>query len=150
MNLIRTDQQVAMNALYTAIRKNADHYHDAALRLGDSALTMVFHEIVEQRNILSENIRELVRGLGDLPSEPDPDRETLEQLAYHIGSSLSSNQPVKILQQRLSAEQEVADLAAAAKRVELNDACTALVEEVEEHVQTVTGRLQALIEEYTR
>ncbi len=149
MNLIRTDQQVAMNAMYTAIRKTAHHYLDAASSLDDSALITIFQEIVEQRKILSEKVRELIRSRGDLPPEPDQDRETLEQLAYHMGSSLSANPRVQILKQRLNAEQEVADLAAAAREVKLNEACTALVDEVEAHVQTVTDRLQALVEEYT-
>ncbi len=148
MNLIRTDQQVAMNSIYTAIRKNADHYLDAAKGLDDSVLITVFHEILEQRNILSEKARELIRSIGDLPPEPDPDRETFEQLAYHIDSSLSSNRSANILKQRLDAEQELAALTAAAKEVRLNETCAALVDEVEEHVRAVTVHLQALIEEY--
>ncbi|MGB3222906.1 MAG: hypothetical protein WBB23_08905 [Desulforhopalus sp.] len=149
MNLIRTDQQVALNALYVAIRKSADHYRDAALCLDDSALTVALSEIVVQRKILSENVRKVISSLGDLPAEPDPDRESLEQLAYRIGTLLSSDQPAKILEQRLAAEQEVAELAAAAGELELDDSCTALVDEVKEHVQVVTDRLQALIKEHT-
>ena len=149
MNLILSDKQVALNALYVAIRKSADHSRDLARFIDDAKLTTALGEIAVQREILSQNVRAVIHTLGDLPAEPDPDRETLEQLAHKIRALVSSDQQVKILEQCLGAEQEVARRAADARKLGLDDTCATMIDDVENQVRIVTRRLQTLMDEYT-
>ncbi len=146
MKLLRTDQQVAMNAFYAAIRKSAAHYQDAAMFLDNAQLSATFKELAEQRQALSRKVKAAIRTLDDLPAEPDPDRESLEQLAHHISARVSADQAAGILQQRMANEQEVHDLASDARETALDANCAALVDEVEKHVQTISKRLQSLID----
>ncbi len=135
-----------MNALYAATRKSADHYHDAAMFLDNDQLSADFNKIAEQRQGLSRKIKAAVRTLNDLPAEPDPDRESLEQLIHHISAGMSAEKSAKIVQQRINDEQEIHNLALDARNTSLDANCTAVVDEVAKHVQTITKRLQTLID----
>lgn len=150
MSLLRTDQQVALNTALVAIETSADHYHAAAEHLQDSAVSEALRQIGDERNSLSEGFKTAIRNSGDLPPEPDPDRESLEQLAQQIGAAIASDHTAKVLEQRLAAEQKLAALVTDTRNVELDDASDALFVELFEHIHRVTERLQTLLKQHSR
>lgn len=147
MTLIRTDQQVALNTALVAIETSADHYHAAAEHLKDSPVSAALRRISDERNSLSQRFKAAIRNSGDLPPEPDPDRESLEQLAQQIGAAIAPDQTLKVLEQRLAAEQKLAALIADTRDAKLNAASDALFAELVEHIHSVTERLQALLKQ---
>ncbi len=150
MSLLRTDQQVALNTALVAIETSADHFHAAAEHLKDSAVSEALRRISDERNNLCQGFKTAIRTSGDLPPEPDPDRESLEQLAQQIGAAIAPDQTVKVLEQRLAAEHKLAALVTDTRNVKLDDASDALFAKLLEHIRSVTERLQTLLKQHSR
>lgn len=146
MTLLRTDQQVALNTALVAIQTSADHFHAAAEHLNDSTISEALHQIGYERNRLSQGFKTAIRDSGDLPPEPDPERESLEQLAQQLGAAVAPDQTVKFLEQRLAAEHKLSEQVDAIRNVKLDEASSVLFAELAEHINTVTQRLQTLFQ----
>ncbi|HSX85278.1 MAG TPA: DUF2383 domain-containing protein [Cellvibrio sp.] len=144
MNLLRTDKEVALNDLLVASRETVDHYQDAVEYLDDDHITPVLCMIMQERQGFIERIEQAIRALGDLPSVPDPDRETGEMLLHHITAALSSDTATQILEQRIKAERHVLELVQACHAAGLDDAHEKLLREMEQQIHTAIERLEAL------
>ncbi len=145
MNFLRTDTQVAIDDLLVAIEDSAEKYYDAAEFLDAAAVAAVMQWIGDQRQEMADRFETALRNLGERPSVPDPERQSLEKLVQHLDATMAHARVVPVLEQRLEAEQHLARLAADARAADLDDSCSALVEALEDHVALVTSRLQALL-----
>ena len=144
MNLLRTDKEVALNDLLVASRETVDHYQDAVEYLNDDHITPVLRMIMQERQGFIQRIEQAIRALGDLPSVPDPDRETGEMLLHHVTAALSSDTATQILEQRIKAERHVLDLVQACHAAGLDDAHGKLLVEMEQQIHSAIERLDAL------
>ena len=144
MNLLRTDKEVALNDLLVASRETVDHCQDAVEYLDDAHITPVLRMIMQERQGFIERVEQAIRALGDLPSVPDPDRETGEMLLHHVTAALSSDTATQILEQRIKAERHVLELVQACHVAGLDDAHGKLLREMEQQIHTAIERLEAL------
>lgn len=144
MGLLRTDKEVALNDLLVASRETADHYQDAIEYLEDPQLTPVLREIIQERQAFIARIEQSIRALGDLPSVPDPDRETGEMLIHHVTAALSPDSANEILEQRVKAEQQLLDLLQACHDVGLDKEHAVMLNEMEQQVRATLARLENL------
>lgn len=144
MNLLRTDKEVALNDLLVASRETADHYQDALEYLGDHPITPTLRDIMQARLSMIERIEQAVRALGDLPSMPDPDRETGEMLLHHVTAALASDSATEILEQRIKAERHLLALLQACNDVGLDSDQPQLLQEMAQQVHEVITRLEQL------
>ena len=144
MNLLRTDKEVALNDLLVASRETADHYQDALEYLDDHPITPALRDIMQERLSVIERIEQAIRALGDLPSMPDPDRETGEMLLHHVTAALSSDSATEILEQRIKAERHVLALLQACNDVGLDSDQPQLLQEMAQQVHRVITRLEQL------
>lgn len=144
MNLLRTDKEVALNDLLVASRETADHYQDALEYLDDHPITPALRDIMQERLSVIERIEQAIRALGDLPSMPDPDRETGEMLLHHVTAALSSDSATEILEQRIKAERHLLALLQACNDVGLDNDQPQLLQEMAQQVHRVINRLEQL------
>ncbi|MGM8228352.1 hypothetical protein ACSV5M_17355 [Cellvibrio sp. ARAG 10.3] len=144
MNLLRTDKEVALNDLLVASRETADHYQDALEYLDDHPITPALRDIMQERLSVIERIEQAIRALGDLPSMPDPDRETGEMLLHHVTAALSSDSATEILEQRIKAERHLLALLKACSDVGLDSDQPQLLQEMAQQVHRVITRLEQL------
>ena len=144
MSLLRTDKEVALNDLLVASRETIDHYQDAVEYLDDDHVTPVLRMLMQERQGFTERIEQAIRALGDLPSVPDPDRETGEMLLHHVTAALSSDTATQILEQRLKAERRLLELVQACRAVGLDDEHGQLLREMEQQIHTAIEGLNAL------
>jgi hypothetical protein len=144
MNLLRTDKEVALNDLLVASRETADHYQDALEYLDDHPITPALRDIMQERLSVIERIEQAIRALGDLPSMPDPDRETGEMLLHHVTAALSSDSATEILEQRIKAERHLLALLQACNDVGLDNDQPQLLQEMAQQVHRVITRLEQL------
>lgn len=144
MNLLRTDKEVALNDLLVASRETADHYQDALEYLDDHPITPALRDIMQARLSVIERIEQAIRALGDLPSMPDPDRETGEMLLHHVTAALSSDSATEILEQRIKAERHLLALLQACNDVGLDNDQPQLLQEMAQQVHRVITRLEQL------
>lgn len=141
MSLIRTDKEVALNDLLVASRESVDHYRDAADFLEDKTVTDVLHAIASQREPFIARFEQAIRALGELPSVPDPDKETGAMLIHHAGALLSEDYRSQVIEQRLKAEEHLTEL--------VSDACNSDIDKIlcadfSDHLAKANQQLQAL------
>lgn len=148
MTLIRNKQQLALHDLLVATRKTADHYRDAADFLGFIPASDELRRVASERERLIERLERAVRQAGDLPSLPDEDRESVEKFLHHVHANLSSDEVQDILRQRLDAEREFAHLLGSVEDAEnVGGDDPRLLGDIEDHVHSVTARLERLLQE---
>jgi uncharacterized protein (TIGR02284 family) len=117
--VLRDERQTALNDLEVAAREAADAYADAADWAGDAELARQFRELGRTRQRMADELAEHIRRLGDLPSAPDADRETLTQLWAHLRGAVTGSWRAALLAECEQAEQVLEGHIASAVALEL-------------------------------
>jgi predicted trehalose synthase len=104
MSVLRNDLQVALNDLHVALQESADHYRYAAELITEPLIGETFNTLAESRAQLAHKTAQAIRDNDDLPSVPDTDSETGEQLLQRLEAALSINEAADIVAQRLEGE----------------------------------------------
>lgn len=146
MSILRSEKEVALNDLLVAVRESIDHYRDASAILEEGTLTRLLTNIGAQREAFIPPLENAVRALGDLPSVPDADKETGTMLLHHAAALLTENYAANIIDQRLDAEQQMAELINAGRAVGLDEYCGSLLDLLDENMAQTIKQLQALPE----
>lgn len=110
MSVLRNDLQVALNDLHVALLESADHYRYSAEFVDEPSTRELFTSIAQARDILTKETEQAIRTSGDLPSVPDVDRKTGEQLLERLAAAFSSDQTAELINQRLAADTELEQL----------------------------------------
>ncbi|MDO3386319.1 hypothetical protein QWI17_10760 [Gilvimarinus sp. SDUM040013] len=110
MSVLRNDVQVALNDLHVALLESADHYRYAAEFVTCELASELFKTLAEARDLLASEAEEAIRARGDLPSVPDPDRETGEQLLQRLEAFFSADEAADVMAQGLEREAEFEQL----------------------------------------
>lgn len=142
--MLRDDRQVAMTEVGVACRESADLYRAAAERVADADLQTLFAELADQREARAEQIDEQIRQLGDLPSLPDPDWESVESLLERLREGLSADERRTLLAERAEAEQALLARIAEALALDLPAATRAVVQQLQADVQATQRRLREI------
>jgi DNA repair ATPase RecN len=150
MNLIRTDQQVALNDLLVATEKSADLLRDAAQFLDGSGMEHELAQLADRRDMVTGALQEAIRALDDMPSTPDPDAESTEKLLHRISALFSGEKSSETtLRQRLATEGQLSELLAEVQNGVLGEGFGPLLYELNESIREVTLHLQHLLRRCT-
>jgi uncharacterized protein (TIGR02284 family) len=142
--MLRSEAQVALHDLLEALREAVDLYTDDAEVLGSGALADLCRELALRRERLSAAVADEVSRHGDLPSEPDADRETLHRIGNRLRAAVSGHDRDVILRDRLDAESELERAAQHALEVVTEPASRAVLEDVHRDVRQARRQLDAL------
>ncbi len=114
--MFRTDEQVAINEVLIRLHHTADHYADAAEAITDSSAAEKYRNDSAACRALVDELAGLIRSSGELPPQPDPDREFLEQAITRLSAGVSPEDKTifaEALANREAAVVEAADSALA-------------------------------------
>lgn len=104
MTLMRSDRQVALRDLHLAMQESADLYQCTAAFLQDSAASEICNTLANERLRLAEQLEQEIRAEGELPSEPDRDKEAIEELQQRLETLFAEDQVAGVMGHRLEAE----------------------------------------------
>jgi len=149
MSIIRNDRQLALNDLVVAIKELADHYQDSADFLDDEATSSHLEKFAKQHLLLTTRLERAIRAEDDLPSVPDLDRETGSFLFEHISASLSADETIEVVEQRMQEEIELGELIEKAKDAGLGDTHEKLLIDLEENNRLILHSLRNLLKHHT-
>ncbi len=79
MSIIRTDEQADALEILALIIETADFQRAMGELLTQEKVNHPLFDIAKERETYIESFREVVKVLHELPSEPDPDKELVEQ-----------------------------------------------------------------------
>jgi uncharacterized protein (TIGR02284 family) len=140
--LLRNEQQLALNQVETLCIGSADHYEAAAGNADDPALSDLFEKLAQQRRQLAIELADHIRALDDLPQQPDPDRETVDDLLMRIKAFFSGDQRDTLIDERKKMEQELADAVHAGLQQELPAQTKIKLREIMTHVDATIRQLE--------
>lgn len=146
MNIMRNEDQVALQDLHARVRESVDHYRDAARFVEDGRIARLFDGIADDREAFAARVARTIRENGDLPGAPDADRETGEQLIHHLRAWFASDQTRNVIEQRLEAEVGLADWLSAQRGLGQARQQEALLDALERQIDEIRSRLRDVLE----
>lgn len=138
-----SDTEVALNELLIACRESIDHYQDATELVENPDIADIFLEAAKNKKLFLARLEIAIRDLGDLPSVPDPDKETGEMMLHHLGAALSADYTNEALAQRISAEEHILALINAARTTNPNPSRMHLLNDLSKHSENTIEKLTA-------
>lgn len=139
--LLRDEREMAINDVETLCVEAADHYAAAAGRAQDAALAALFEELALQYRQFAAALARHIRASGDLPQQPDPDKETMADAFTSIKGLLRGDLRSTLIDDRARGEDAIATAARAALAQDVDDALRALLQEVLAHTEAARLRL---------
>lgn len=143
--MLRSELQSAINDVVVACEEAADGHEHAATFLeaqGGEALRLL-RALAEQRRAAATELGDQLRELGDLPTAPDTELETLHDLVARVKAALSADERQVVLEDRAQAEAAIEQAARAALRMQLPDRCRELLAQLHEETRLAQQRLVA-------
>jgi hypothetical protein len=104
MTLLRSALQTALHDVVLAALEAADGHAAAAEILAEDPLAARLRVWAAERREAAARLGEVLRGLDDLPPEPDADLETVRELATRVKAALALDQRRTIFAERQAAE----------------------------------------------
>lgn len=148
MSIFRTDLQVALNDLHVAAQQSADEYENAAEFINDEGASQLLATVAQERARMTEKLERAIEKTGGLPSTPDTDRETGQQLLERLHALFSADQTADVIQQRLEREALLEKQLERSRDASLGGEYQGLHSELEHHVHTTRPRLQAELKKH--
>ncbi|SRR5690606_18017288 len=140
--MLRTESQVALQDLLEALRTAADQYADNAEVLAESELAELCRTLALRRGQQAQAVADELRRGGDLPGEPDADRETLQRLGQRLRTLVAGNERAVVARDRLDAETALAELAAQAAGLVTAPSAQALLADIRRDCEQTRAALQ--------
>lgn len=144
--MLRDDRQVAVDNVIVALEQSSDAYADASELLKPDAPEMAarFEKLARRRARLAARLSDHLREMGDLPSEPDQDWETLDVLVRHLWAHFAGSEQKEFLTEAVSREEEIAARLSDALETGLSQPVVETLNEVGEEVHRTLGALRGL------
>lgn len=139
--MLLDDRHVALNDLIVLCEEAADQYLDAAEVTDDTELSTLFRELARKRERAAHELAQHVVELGALPRVPDTDKETLERLVLRMKATLSLDEPLALLRERMRTEDEIAALTDRALHVNLPEGAQAVLHRLRREASEAKARL---------
>ena len=126
--MLRSDREVALDQVTEIVKKAADEY--AALA-----------DMTENETLAAaRQLEDAVRQLGNLPTGPDPDRETMETFSARLRSALSRDGDQVLKDKRRELESELAGKAETALQHSYPPEVQSLLQEIAEEARSSRAR----------
>jgi len=139
--LLRDERQMAVNAVERLCFESADRYATASEKIDDADLAVRFAELAQERQALAAELASHIRALDDLPQQPDPDRETLDDVLSGIKAFLAGDTHATLLAEREQDEDALMAAARAALQQDLPADTLALLQRIATHAESTKEAL---------
>lgn len=141
--MLREQSQVALDNVVVMASKSADLYESEADRVSNDTAAL-FRTLAARRRAVAEQLANVLRRSGELPGEPDRDRETLEEIMVRLKTIIASDEEAELLQIREEGENELAAAVDRALNYQLPEKASSLLGPFVRHIAKTKTCLQQL------
>lgn len=135
MKWLIDEQSVVINEILVLIKKSIHFCEHAVDRVDDEACKRFFLREFKEFNLFLSGLVEFVRLKGELPRDPDAERETLEQWGADFKALLSEDEESSFLEHYKDLQQDLfAAVESAGKANALPESINSLLKAVERHI----------------
>lgn len=139
--LLRDDKEMAINDVEMLCVEAADHYAAAAGKVQDAAAATLFSELALQHRQFAAALARHIRASGDLPQQPDPDREAVVDVLTGLKGLLRGDLRSTLLDDRMHGEETIAAAVRTALPQDVGADLRALLQQVLAHTESARHRL---------
>ncbi len=143
--LLRDETQLAMNRVETLCFEAAGRYDNAAQRVDAAEKASLFADRAQQLRARSADLAPHIRRLGDLPQQPDPDRETVSEVLSGIKAFLSGDPNHALAEEQLDLEKQLAEAIRSALRCDVAADTQSLLEQMLGEAETTQRQLRVAL-----
>ena len=126
--MLRDERQTALNAAVEACLYAAHVHQEGADLIGEDSAPL--RQLAALRRQDAETLAAHLRGLGDLPKEPDPEYEAAADLLSHIKAALAEDERAQAIARSQDAEDRLAAALEAVLAHDLPPACRGDIERI--------------------
>jgi hypothetical protein len=90
--MLKTEKQAALDTVINSSRSSIEHYRWAADSSNDEQERIVLYKLALQREIIVDKLAPQMYKLGDMPSSPDPEKLTVEEIVTQIKAAFSDDE----------------------------------------------------------
>ncbi len=141
--MLLDDRNIALNDIIVLCEEIADEYLDAAELIGDPELSRMFRELAQQRERIAAELSQHILDLGALPRVPDTEKEMLERLVLRMKATLSADERLALIEERMQAETEIGRLVDHTLQANLPEPTRAVLYRLRDEAMDARARLSA-------
>lgn len=134
MSIIRTDEQAEALDILKLIIETADFYRAMGELLTGENVNHKLFEIAKEREAYIDPFRKVVKELGELPEEPDSDKEWVDELGGKMTKWLSTDSTNAILEKCLKKDEVLTDVINKTALAEQSTAFKKLLDSLHDHL----------------
>lgn len=142
--MLRTEQQAALDDVIVMCLYAADRYQSAAQRASDRRLSEFFVTLAQERKQFAQRLTHVLVSIGSMPSQPDPDKETLDEVITRIKMAFAGDERSLLLEEGRHVEQQIAATAANASEYLQQEGTKQILERLIEAVERAQQRMEWL------
>jgi uncharacterized protein (TIGR02284 family) len=90
--MLRTEKQVALDAIINSSRGSVEHYRWVADSSNDEQARILLYKLALEREMIVDKLAPQIYRLGDMPSTPDPEKLAVEEIFTKIKATFSDNE----------------------------------------------------------
>ncbi len=140
-----TDQkEAALNAVLVALQHAADHYAQSVELLENQPASDFFARLLHLRRSAAVQVTEILRSLDFLPTDPDPDRLSLSELATRVKAALVPEVSPILEHKALQLESQIEDQLVSALSIEWPEQVAKTLGRLLNETRTEIKRVQTL------
>lgn len=142
MKWLIDEQSVVINEILVLIKKSIHFCEHAVNRLGDGRTRRFFIREFREFGVFLSGLIDFIHIKGELPREPDSDREALEQWGADIKALLSENEEASFLEHYRDLQQDLYAAIESAKKTDHSapESIRSLLKNLDRHVsRTLKG-----------
>jgi len=142
--MLRTDPELALDQVTEASKYAADQFEKLAGVPQEPALSELIRDFEKTHRRHISNLEESIRGMGNLPSEPDPDREAFNRLATRVKAALAEDRDRVVAESCRDIETRIVEKVHQARKENFSDEVRTLLD----GIGGDCGRMRRRLEEF--
>lgn len=144
MSILRTDNEADGVEILKLVIETADYYREIANVVEDDNLASQLSNIANERASYIEPFQDVVKKLGELPANPDPDKELLQKIEGGLTQFFTDNSKNAILDKCLQEDEKLADVVKETQLGEKSAEFQKLLDALAENLSDTRESIQAL------
>lgn len=141
---LRDERAVLLDDVIVAVKRSMQDMRDAAATQNPpDRLSATLAAIADRRGRLVSRLEEALRALGDLPSAPDPDRQTVSHLTLKLKALLSGDHAGTVADAALADEDDLTAALEVARQADLPPEAGAALRDLQADVQAARQEITA-------
>lgn len=144
MSIIRTDDEADGVEILKLVIETSDYYREMAEVVENDNLANKLDKIASDRADFIKPLQKVVKELGELPAQPDPDKELAQRIGGEITKLFSADSKNAILDKCLQEDDKLADIIRDTKLGERSAEFEKLLNALSDNLSTTKKSIQAL------